>query len=239
MSDEFAESIPPSPPPFPPPPAQPTQMPAAGRTRRLGGMPRALMVGGLTFGLAVGGAGIAFAATSGSSTPSTTVPTKPVVPGPGHRGFWGPGPGPRARFGLGGPAGAGRVLHGEFTTRKAGGGYQLVKIQVGQVTGVKTTSITVRSADGYTHSYAVTSSTVVDAERDGISSVKTGDQVQVLATTVNGTDTAFNIVDTTRVGAGRKSFGFGARPARPSIPGSPATPATPTTPTTAATKAAI
>jgi hypothetical protein len=194
------------------------------------------MVGGLTFGLALGGAGIAFAATSGSSTPSTTVPAKPVVPGPGHRGFWGPGPGPGGRFGFGGLAGAGRVLHGDFTTRKAGGGYQTVLVQVGQVTDVSTTSITVLSADGYSHPYAVTSSTVVHAERDGISSVTKGDQVQVLATTIKGTDTAANIVDITKVGAGRKSFGFGARPAPSSVPGSPATP---TTPTTAATKAAI
>jgi hypothetical protein len=194
------------------------------------------MVGGLTFGLALGGAGIAFAATSGSSTPSSTVPVKPVTPGPGHRGLWGPGPGPGGRFGFGGLAGAGRVLHGDFTTRKAGGGYQTVKVQVGQVMDVSTTSITVTSADGFSGVYVVTANTVVDAQRDGITSVTKGDQVQVLATTVKNKDTAVNIVDTTKVGAGRKSFGFGARPAPPTSPGSPATP---TTPTTAATKASI
>jgi hypothetical protein len=202
-------------------------------------MPRAFMVGGLTVGLALGGAGIAFAASSGSSTPSTTVPAKPVVPEPGHRGFWGPGPGPRGRLAFGGLGGLGGVLHGDFTTRKAGGGYQTVMVQVGQVTDVSTTSITVRSADGYSHSYAVTSSTVVDAQRDGISSVKKGDQVRVLATTVNSQDTAANIVDTTRVGAGRKSFGFGARPVSPATPATPGKPAPPTTPTTAATQAAV
>ena len=189
------------------------------------------------FGLALGGAGIAFAATSGSSTPSTTTPAKSAVPRPGHgiRGFRGLGP--AGRFGFGGLAGPGGVLHGDFTTRKASGGYQTVKVQVGKVTDVRTTSITVLSADGYSQAYAVTTSTVVDAERDGISSVTNGDQVQVLATTVNGKVTAANIVDTSKVRAGRKSFGFGPRVAKPSIPGPPATPATPTTPTTPATPA--
>ena len=49
-------------------------------------------------------------------------------------------------------------------------------------------------------------------ERDGIGSVTTGDQVRVLATKVNGTDTATNIADTTKMGASRKGFGFGPGP---------------------------
>jgi hypothetical protein len=181
------------------------------------------MVGGLTVGLAVGGAGIAFAATSGSSTPSTTTPTKPAGPGPGHpyRGFREFGPG--GPLGFGGLGGLGRVLHGQFTTGKAGGGYRVVEVQVGKVTAVSQTSITVQSADGYSHSYAVVSATMVDAERDGIGSVAVGDQVQVLATTMNGTDTATNIVDTTKIGASRKGFGFAPRPNGAGAPAAPAT----------------
>ncbi len=115
-------------------PEQP-EMPAAGRTRRFGRMPRAMMVGGLTVGLALGGAGIAFAATSGSSTPSTTTPSKPAGPGPGHayRGFRGFGPG--GPVGFGGLGGLGRVLHGEFTTKAPSGGYRTVEVQVGQGDG--------------------------------------------------------------------------------------------------------
>lgn len=216
-------------------PDQP-HMPTPGKTRRLGRVPRALMVGGLTVGLALGGAGIAFAATSGSSTPSsstpgTTTPAKPATgPGPMHRGFKGFGPGgPGGTFGfggLGGIGGLGRVLHGSFTTPASGGGYKTVEVQVGKVTAVGQGSITVKSADGYSDTYVVTSSTVVDAQRDGISSVKTGDQVQVLATKASGKDTAANVVDTTKVGASRKSFGFGPRPAPPAAPAPPTTAST-------------
>jgi hypothetical protein len=207
-----------------PTPPQP-EMPATGRSRRFGRIPRAMMVGGLTVGLALGGAGIAFAASSGSSTPSTTTPSKPTPPGPGHinRGFRGFGPG--GRLGFGGVGGLGQVLHGEFTT-KAGSGFRTVEVQVGKVTKVSTTSITVQSADKYSHTYAVTASTMVDAERDGIGSVAVGDQVQVLATSVNGTDTATNIVDTTKIGASRKGFGFGSRPTPGPTPAKPAPPAT-------------
>jgi hypothetical protein len=202
-------------------------MPAAGSTRRFGPISRAMMVGGLTVGLALGGAGIAFAATSGSSTPSTTTPSnsKPA-PGPGHpyRGFraFGPG-GPRAFGGLG------RVLHGQFTTGNASN-HHTVEVQIGKVTAVSSTSITVQSVDGYSHSYAVASSTMVDATRDGIGSVKVGDQVQVLATTVKEIDTATNIVDTTQIGASRKAFGFGPGPGQMPTPApSPAKPTTPAT----------
>jgi hypothetical protein len=69
---------------------------------------------------------------------------------------------------------------------------------------------------------------MVDAERDGIGSVAVGDQVQVLATTVNGTDTATNIVDITKIGASRKGFGFGPRPG-PTAKPAPAQPASPAT----------
>jgi hypothetical protein len=188
------------------------QSSSAPRRWRLGRLPRAVMVGGLAVGLALGGAGMAFAATSGSTTPSTTTPSKPA--GPVHRGVRGP-----AGLGFGAPGGLGRVVHGEFTTRTASGAYRTVLVQSGTVDGTPTTtSITVKSADGYTHTYAVSSSTVLDAQRGGISSVGNGDQVRVLATPVNGQDTATNIVDATKVGASRKGFGFGPRPVTPAGP---------------------
>ena len=102
-----------------------------------------------------------------------------------------------------------------------------MEVQTGKVTGKTTTSITVTSADGYNHTYQVSSSTVVDAQRDGIASVANGDQVEVTATSVSGKDTATNIVDTTKVGASRKGFGFGPRAGtRPAAPAAPAAPAT-------------
>jgi hypothetical protein len=83
------------------------------------------------------------------------------------------------------------------------GTYQTYAVQVGTASGVSSSSITLKSADGYSHAYVVTASTVVDAQRDGIASVKNGDQVRLIATVSGGTSTATDIVDITKVGAGR------------------------------------
>ncbi len=117
-------------------------------------------------------------------------------------------------FGLGlGPFGPGGMLHGEFVTTKQGGGYQTVDVQIGKVTAVSSTSITLKSDDGFTNTYAVNSSTVVDANRDGIGSVKTGDNASVFATASGGTATAQQLTDQSnlkalgdRVGAPRWKF---------------------------------
>jgi hypothetical protein len=183
------------------PPAPSTGM-KSWRSRRL---PRAALAGGVAFGLAVGGAGIAFAASSSSSTPSTTTPS--AAHGPrGPRGFGGAF---RGFAGLGAFGGLGSVVHGQATTRTKSGGYQTVDIQLGKVTKVSATSITVASTDGYSHTYVVSASTVVDAQRDGISSVGKADQVDVIATQSGNTATATNIVDMTKVQSSRAGFGFG------------------------------
>ena len=95
-------------------------------------------------------------------------------------------------FGFGGPFGA---VHGQFVVPKSGGGYQTIDTQRGSVTAVSTNSITVKSADGFTKTYQVSSSTNVDAQRDGIGSVKTGHQVAVTATDGGGTAAAVSILD--------------------------------------------
>jgi hypothetical protein len=97
-------------------------------------------------------------------------------------------------FGFGAPFGA---VHGQFVVPKAGGGYQTIDTQRGSVTAVSSTSITIKSADGFTKTYQVVSSTNVDAQRDGIGSVKTGHQVAVAATVSGGTATAVRILDFT------------------------------------------
>jgi hypothetical protein len=200
-----------SPPPTPP-------------RRGLGRLPRAAVAGGIAAVVALGAAGIAFAATSGSSstpasgssssaaTTPTTAPSTPNTPkvrgpgGPGRVGFrFGPG-GFGAIGGLGG-LGGGAIVHGTITTHTSSG-YKTIEYQTGQVTSVSPSSITVKSADGYSDTYVVTSKTVVDSQAGGISSVKTGDQVSLEATPQSGKDTAVNIVDTTKVGSSRTSFGF-------------------------------
>jgi hypothetical protein len=158
----------------------------------------------------IGGAGAALAATSSSSSPSRAASragTAVATPSPSpsssrcqvklpRRGFPPPMVGFAIRalpvpLGLG-PFGA---IHGQFVAPKQGGGYQTIDTQRGTVTAVSTGSITVKSSDGYTKSYLVTSSTNVDAQRAGIGSVKTGQTVSVLATVSGSSATATQIVD--------------------------------------------
>lgn len=91
-----------------------------------------------------------------------------------------------------GPFGA---VHGQFVVPKPGGGYQTVDTQRGTVTAVSGTAITVKSADGFSKTYQVASGTFVAAQRDGISSIKTGQQVAVTGTVSGSTVTATTITD--------------------------------------------
>jgi hypothetical protein len=168
------------------------------------------------------GAGVAVAATSSpgsptptpSASPSATSPVHPLPPkgspwrihammprGPFGPAFFGPGL-------LGGPFGA---VHGTVVVPKPGGGYQTVAFQNGKVTAVSSTSITLRSADGYSHTYQVRRSTMVNAQRDGISSIKDGNQVMVDATVSGSTATAARIIDVSMLQQGFHRF-FGAPP---------------------------
>ncbi|TDO51221.1 hypothetical protein EV651_119148 [Kribbella sp. VKM Ac-2571] len=149
--------------------------------------------------------GVAWAASNADPTPSPSAsPSSPSTPGqqqkpdrPGKGGF-----GPRGEFGLGG------ALHGEFVVPKDGGGYQTVATQRGEVTAVSKDSITVKSADGYSRTYTLTEDTLVNAARDGIDDVKTGNTVTVMAVVTDGKATASSVNDgTVRDAAGQK-WGF-------------------------------
>ena len=111
---------------------------------------------------------------------------------------------------LGGPGMLGGGLfgavHGTVVLPKPGGGYQTVAFQNGKVTAVSSTSITLRSADGYSHTYPVTSSTNVNAQRDGIASIKVGNQVVVAATVSGSTTTVIRIIDVTQLQQGFHRF---------------------------------
>jgi hypothetical protein len=128
----------------------------------------------------------------------------PVFGGPGRFGpaFGGPGMLGGGLFG---------AVHGTVVVPKAGGGYQTVAFQNGKVTAVSGTSITLRSADGYSHTYPVTSSTNVNAQRDGIGSIKAGNQVVVAATVRGSTTTVIRIIDVTQLQQGFHRF-FGPAP---------------------------
>lgn len=131
---------------------------------------------------------------SGSSSGSSGTANGPAIgPGRGARfagpGFGGPG-------GLGGP-----VIHGQYTI-KGPNGYETIDERTGTVSSITDTSgsnwsLTVQSADGSSATFTVDSGTSVNGGETGISSVKHGDTVTVVAVDNNGTATAKQVVDRT------------------------------------------
>ena len=198
------------------------------RAAWLGSRRVAVLAGVITVGV-LAGAGAAVAATSSSSptpTPSAAPSPSARAPLPGMprsasrdpatppKGAWRihGGPGGFGGFGpaFGGPGMLGGGLfgavHGTVVVPKPGGGYQTVAFQNGKVTAVSSTSITLRSADGYSRTYPVTSSTNVNAQRDGIASIKVGNQVVVAATVSGSTTTVIRIIDVTQLQQGFHRF---------------------------------
>jgi len=102
-------------------------------------------------------------------------------------------------------------VHGEFVANKGDGTFQTVDVQRGEVTDVSASSITVKSADGFIKSYAVTATTIVNAARDGIGSVKVADVVNVTATVDGTTATAEDVMDITTLKANGGPLHFGRR----------------------------
>jgi hypothetical protein len=153
--------------------------------------------------------------------------TEPDQGGLRHKGFGMLG-GPGMLGGIEGPMGA---LHGQFVVPKQGGGYQTLVVQHGTVTAVSTSSITLKSDDGFSATYAVAADTLVNAARDGIGSIKKGDEVSLLAQQKSGNDAALQIGDFTRWQGMRDRFGPGLadRGAKPPTPPSPSTGSTGTT----------
>ncbi|WP_020496572.1 hypothetical protein [Sciscionella marina] len=90
-----------------------------------------------------------------------------------------------------------RVSHGELTMN--GKKHRVIDIQHGAVTAVNASSITVRSSDGYTKSYAVNDKTKVRAvpgkKPEKITDVHTGDKVGLRADKAGDTVTATAIAD--------------------------------------------
>ena len=181
----------------------------------------AVMAVVITVGV-LAGAGVAVAATSSSGqptalgasaspSPSPSPSARPHFPPKGSWRMMPPGGGP---FAFGGPGALGGLfgaVHGTVVVPKSGGGYQTVAFQNGKVTAASSTSITLHSADGYNRTYQVTSSTLVNAQRDGIGSIKTGNQVVVTATVSGSTATATRIIDVSMIQQGLHRFFGGAR----------------------------
>lgn len=181
-----------------------TLAPVGQRSRRLR---VGLVAGGIAVGIALAGLGVASAQTNTPDRPPTIEAPAEAVPVPlpppfeapifgdprfvgparfkfGHHGFG---------FGLGG-------IHSEVTMPKPeGDGFRTIASQVGEVTKVSESSIELKSEDGFTRTYSVTEDTLVNAGRDGIGSVKTGDSVRLMAIVEGDTARALHITDETNL----------------------------------------
>lgn len=167
----------------------------------------AAVAAGTVLVTALGGAAWAATGTSGGTTPpgtSSTTPSTPnTTPGTPGRGF---GHGWGGRGGMPGMGMAG-TIHGQFTVPKSGGGYETLATQRGTVEQAPTsTTITVKSADGFTQTYTVTPTTLVNAEAAGIASISKGDTVLVTATVGSSGDTAVSIIDPSLQSAARQQW---------------------------------
>jgi hypothetical protein len=136
---------------------------------------------GVTAGIMAGNGGTSAAASGG--------------PGGGGQGFGG------QQGGLGGAAGGAAggtmaALHGTYVVSDGNGGYLTELTQTGTVSAVSSSSITVKSTDGFTKTYVVSGSTSVDNGSDAIGDVATGHTVRVVATSANDQATATQIQDT-------------------------------------------
>lgn len=158
--------------------------------------------------VSVGAIGIASAAgedvAAGTQPSSEPAPEKEHDgPGPWRGGWGGPWGGPWGG-GLDGILGEGveiaDILHSEVVLAKEGGGTQTVLVQKGAVTEVSATSVTVRSADGHTRTYAVNGDTRVKADSDEIGAVAANEEVLVVAPRSGETQTATVLVDLTDLG---------------------------------------
>jgi hypothetical protein len=134
------------------------------------------------------GGGVAFA-TSGSSTPTSTL-TAATTPTSGSNTPT-DGPSKRKHHGL-----LDRAEHGQVTVR-AKTGTEVIDLQRGLVTAVSPTSITVKSQDGFSATYVVNSTTKVrkTGQQSAIGNVANGDNVVIAAIHSGTTDTAKRIGD--------------------------------------------
>lgn len=142
-----------------------------------------LATGSLALVLAGTGAGVAAAQTTPSPTPpgaTSSAPAPAATPGKHshHNG------------------GMGRVEHGEFTVHTKTGD-KVVDTQRGVVTAVDAGSVTVKSTDGFTATYALDPSTKVHKGKQTATTtqIATNDVVRVLANKTGTTDTATRIGD--------------------------------------------
>ncbi|HEX2133581.1 MAG TPA: hypothetical protein VHH15_18715 [Actinophytocola sp.] len=153
--------------------------------------------------VSVGAIGIA-AATSNEQPSDEPAPSEQAPaeehdgpPWAGH-GDWGGG-GPFGLFAAFDDLDVEDVSHAEVVLVREGGGSTTMLVQKGTVTAVDGSSVAVKSADGFTETYAVDAETSVNGD-EKIDSVTKGEQVLVIAPEGGENPTAGTILDLTDLG---------------------------------------
>lgn len=138
-----------------------------------------LVAGTVALALAGIGGGVAFASGNAPAVAPAAATTPSTPAAPHHARRW-----------------ANRVEHGEFTVRTKQGS-RVVDVQRGRVTAVSATSVSVRSADGFTHAYSVTGTSQIRDRKQAstVGAVHTGDRVTVFATRSGNTETVRRMND--------------------------------------------
>ncbi|UQU64422.1 hypothetical protein COUCH_36625 [Couchioplanes caeruleus] len=198
------------PPDWHPPVAQPVPPARPGAPRAAKGK---LAVAGAIAAAVVATAGVT-AAVVGSRDDSSAAAGNTAAGGsPGGQAL--PDDAGRGQFGRGGGGGPGMAaLHGTSVVPDGNGGYVTQETQTGTVSAVSSTSITVKSEDGYSRTYVVGGSTSVDNGADQIADVQSGHTVRVVATTSGETATATTVIDSSLASA-QQQDGGGMRPGGP------------------------
>jgi hypothetical protein len=143
---------------------------------------------------------VSTSASAASSSPAATPSGRPSGAPDWHGGSGRGGPGAFGGpwfGGRGGPGGpGGQLLHGEQVVQQ---GTKVVTIdeQVGKITAVSATTVTIRSSDGFTATYVVGSTTRIGKNRTQvkISAVVVGDTVRVEGVKSGGSVTASQLMD--------------------------------------------
>jgi hypothetical protein len=141
--------------------------------------------------IVLGTAGVAGASNNPSDTSGTAAAASPTADSPDAKTV--PKPGklitPAARANLR------KTGHVEITRHTKRRGDLTIEVQRGEITAVSATSITLKSRDGYSHSYTVAAATKVREKRVAISvgDLKVGERAMVLALRTKDGDVARRI----------------------------------------------
>ena len=148
----------------------------------------------VTAGVVAGAAGGAVISQLGIATASSPSPSPSARPDsrPGL-----PDGGPLGRLGMLGLGAGGKVLHGEATVQKPGGGTSVVRFQNGVISSISGSTMTVKSTDGYTATYTVdkTSRITLNGADGTLSKLSKNDQVRVLAVQTGSSNVAKMVLD--------------------------------------------